>query len=126
MTIKTHGHSVGRKLRDKSLPNFNGMAEVNDTAILIIRNPFKTFIGIKTYNKKSKTKKNYFLLAQRHFDSGGHNGFASEDKFIGPAWETYTKDKSQEWLSFYTDWLENQHLKNILVLHYENIKENLE
>ena len=49
MTIKTHGHIVGQGMniaRDNGQVNFNDMAEVNHTAILIIRNPFKALIGI--------------------------------------------------------------------------------
>ena len=48
MAIKTHGHVVGRGSkvpRDQGQVNFNDMAEVNHTAILIIRNPFKALIG---------------------------------------------------------------------------------
>ena len=48
MTIKTHGHTVGRGMkvsREQGQVNFNDMAEVNHTAILIIRNPFKALIG---------------------------------------------------------------------------------
>ena len=45
MTVKTHGHSVGKISKFKNLANFNGMTEVNHSAILIIRNPFDTFIG---------------------------------------------------------------------------------
>ena len=58
--------------------------------------------------------------------SGGQLGFASDDKFTGPDWVNFTNVKSEAWLNFYTDWLENNDLENILVLHYENIKENLE
>ena len=48
MTVKTHGHTVGPGMdipRDNGQVNFNDMAEVNHTAILIIRNPFKALIG---------------------------------------------------------------------------------
>jgi len=111
MTVKTHGHTVGQGMniaRDNGQVNFNDMAEVNHTAILIIRNPFKA------------------LIAYRHFGSGGQLGFASDDKFMGPKWYSYTRSNSEAWLNFYTDWLENNNLDNILVLHYENLKENLE
>jgi hypothetical protein len=33
--------------------------------------------------------------------------------------------KAQAWLNFYSDWLENNPTENILVLHYENIKQSL-
>ena len=66
------------------------------------------------------------LIAYRHLGSGGQLGFATDDKFMGPEWHSYTKAKSEAWLNFYTDWLENNNLDNILVLHYENLKENLE
>ena len=34
--------------------------------------------------------------------------------------------KAAAWLNFYKDWLENNPLENLLVLHYENIQQNLE
>ena len=42
------------------------MAELNGTAILLMRNPFKAIIG------------------HRHLDEGGHVGLAPEEKFVGP------------------------------------------
>ena len=75
---------------------------------------------------KSELNILYNFTAYRHFGSGGQLGFATDDKFMGPEWHSYTRAKSEAWLNFYTDWLENNNLDNILVLHYENLKENLE
>ena len=109
MTIKTHGHTTGdgaKAPRDQQL-RFNHFAEVNHTAILLIRNPYKAIIG------------------HRNLDSGGHTGFAKDDQFRGAGWQEFIEIKSQAWLNYYTDWLEHNPAKNILVLHYENLKQNL-
>ena len=66
------------------------------------------------------------MLALRHFLSGGQLGFAGEEKFTGPEWNNFAEVESEAWLNFYTDWVEKNPAENILVLHYENMKENLE
>ena len=70
----------------------------------------------------------FFLitLAYRHYLSGGQLGFAGDDKFTGPDWVKFTRDQSEAWFNFYNDWLQRNPSDNILVLHYENIKENME
>ena len=66
------------------------------------------------------------MLGHRNLDSGGHTGFAKEEQFRGPGWQEFVEIKAAAWLNFYKDWLENNPLENILVLHYENIQQNLE
>ena len=39
--------------------------------------------------------------------------------------QEFVEIKAQAWLNFYSDWLENNPTENILVLHYENIKQSL-
>ena len=49
LTVKTHGHTTGEGAhvaRDKQVM-YNHHREVNNTAILLIRNPFKAIIGRK-------------------------------------------------------------------------------
>ena len=75
-----------------------------------------------------RTKKmslKYHCLGHRNLDSGGHTGFAKNDQFLGQGWQSFIEIKAQHWLNYYTDWLENNPLENILVLHYEHIQQNL-
>jgi len=109
LTVKTHGHTTGagaHVAREKQL-EYNHHSEVNHTAILLIRNPYKAIIG------------------HRNLDSGGHTGFAKNDQFLGQGWQSFIEIKAQHWLNYYTDWLENNPPENILVLHYEHIQQNL-
>ena len=50
MTVKTHGHTTGEgaHVARKLKVEYNHHTEVNQTAILLIRNPYKAIIGIKT------------------------------------------------------------------------------
>ena len=50
MTVKTHGYTTGEGARVNTMPSekqimYNHHREVNNTAILLIRNPFKAIIG---------------------------------------------------------------------------------
>eukprot|EP00092_Neocalanus_flemingeri_P000926 GFUD01000984.1.p1 GENE.GFUD01000984.1~~GFUD01000984.1.p1 ORF type:complete len:506 (-),score=105.02 GFUD01000984.1:121-1638(-) len=109
VTIKTHGHTTekGAHIPRPNQIDYNHHAEVNHSAILLIRNPFNAIIG------------------HRNLDQGGHTGLAKEDQFVGPGWQEFVEIKAQAWLNFYSDWLENNPTENILVLHYENIKQSL-
>ena len=66
------------------------------------------------------------MSGHRNLDSGGRTGFAKESQFLGPGWQEFVEIKAAAWLNFYKDWLENNPLDNLLVLHYENIQQNLE
>ena len=44
---------------------YDHITELNGTAILLVRNPFKAIIG------------------HRHLDEGGHVGLAPDSKFVG-------------------------------------------
>ena len=61
----------------------------------------------------------------RNLDAGGHTGFAKDDQFQGPGWQSFVEIKAASWLHHYADWLQNNPLDSILVLHYENIQRNL-
>lgn len=109
LTVKTHGHTTGEGAhvaREKQVM-YNHHREVNNTAILLIRNPFKAIIG------------------HRNLDAGGHTGFAKEDQFRGKGWQSFVEIKATHWLNYYSDWLQNNPPENILVLHFENIQQNL-
>ena len=47
LTVKTHGHTVGEgtNVPRERQPAFNDHEKVNNTAILLIRNPFRAIIG---------------------------------------------------------------------------------
>jgi len=109
VTVKTHGHTTekGAHMPRPYQIEYNHHKEVNHSAILLIRNPFNAIIG------------------HRNLDQGGHTGLAKEDQFLGPGWQEFVEIKAQAWLNFYSDWLENNPSENILVLHYENIKQSL-
>jgi len=109
VTVKTHGHTTekGAHMPREYQVEYNHHKEVNHSAILLIRNPFNAIIG------------------HRNLDQGGHTGLAKEDQFLGPGWQEFVEIKAQAWLNFYSDWLENNPAGNILVLHYENIKQSL-
>ena len=49
MTVKTHGHTTGEgaHVASKLKVEYNHHTEVNQTAILLIRNPYKAIIGSK-------------------------------------------------------------------------------
>lgn len=109
VTVKTHGHTTekGAHMPRPYQVEYNHHNEVNHSAVLLIRNPFNAIIG------------------HRNLDQGGHTGLAKEDQFLGPGWQEFVEIKAQAWLNFYSDWLENNPTENILVLHYENIKQSL-
>ena len=123
MTVKTHGHTTGPGAHVADRLKYNHHAEVNHSAILLIRNPYKAIIGLSCYseNREGHQTSN---AGHRNLDSGGHTGFAKEDQFEGPGWQEFVEIKAKHWLDFYSDWLENNPLENVLVLHYENIQDN--
>lgn len=73
VAVKSHGFTTGNyslavatgKLSKKERRRVNHMTELNYTAILLIRNPFKAIIG------------------HRNLDEGGHTGHAKELSFQG-------------------------------------------
>jgi len=109
LTVKTHGHTTekGSHMPREFQPLYNHHQEVNRSAVLLIRSPFSAIIG------------------HRNLDQGGHTGLAKQDQFQGPGWQEFVEIKAASWLNFYTDWLEGNPSENILVLHYENIRQNL-
>ena len=51
---------------------------------------------------------------------------AKIDQFVGAGWQEFVEIKADAWVNFYSDWLENNPRENILVIHYENMKQTLE
>ena len=74
VAIKSHGFTTGTFARkalnapESTRKLNNHLKELNSTAILLIRNPFKAIIG------------------HRHLDEGGHTGHAPAKSFLGPGW----------------------------------------
>lgn len=74
LAVKSHGFTTGNfSLRAVSPTTseverrqHNHIKELNSTAIVLIRNPFRAIIG------------------HRHLDEGGHTGHAKEESFLGP------------------------------------------
>ncbi len=65
----------------------------------------------------------------RHLDEGGHTGHAKEDRFKGQGWDRFVDIKIKSWELFYTDWLavsDESNGDNVLVIHFEEMVENLE
>ena len=127
MTVKTHGHTTGEgaHVASKIKVEYNHHTEVNHTAILLIRNPYKAIIGNNNKPVPPSPLMQHFFSGHRNLDTGGHTGFAKESQFEGAGWQEFVEIKAAHWLNFYKDWLENNPLENILVLHYENIQQNL-
>ena len=73
VAVKSHGFTTGNhslavakgKVSAEERKEYNHMRELNSTAILLIRNPFKAIIG------------------HRNLDEGGHTGHAKERSFQG-------------------------------------------
>ena len=51
---------------------------------------------------------------------------AEEEKFTGTEWDNFVKEQAEKWVNSYSNWLEKYPTENILVLHYEKMRENLE
>ena len=100
LTIKTHGHTTGKGANvDRKLQlSYNHHDEVNHTAILLIRNPYKAIIG------------------HRNLDSAGHTGFAKQDQFRGAG-----IDQSKQLANFLT----NQSILSIILTNQSRVSTNL-
>ena len=74
LAVKSHGFTTGNfslkavstTTSDVERRQQNHIKELNSTAIVLIRNPFRAIIG------------------HRHLDEGGHTGHAKEESFLGP------------------------------------------
>ena len=82
IAVKSHGFTTGnfslKAVDEKTSNSFrrlhNHMKELNSTAIVLIRNPFKAIIG------------------HRHLDEGGHTGHAKAESFIGKGKSQFVQD----------------------------------
>ena len=110
VAVKSHGFTTGDCLyqpRSEQV-HCNHFKNFRSRAILVIRNPFKAIIG------------------HRNLDSGGHKGFAKGEDFRGQGWDHFVRIKIDSWENFYLDWLAEARSEDVLVIHYEHLKENLD
>uniref|UniRef100_A0A8D2LS60 WSC domain containing 1 n=1 Tax=Varanus komodoensis TaxID=61221 RepID=A0A8D2LS60_VARKO len=79
--------------------------ELFDSAILLIRNPYKSLVA--EFNRKC----------------GGHLGYASDRNWKSKEWPDFVNSYASWWASHVLDWL--KYGKHLLVVHYEDLKQTL-
>ncbi|NXU57038.1 WSCD1 protein, partial [Turnix velox] len=79
--------------------------EMFDSAILLIRNPFKS------------------LMAEFNRKYAGHLGYATDRNWKSKEWPEFVKSYASWWASHVLDWL--KYGKRLLIIHYEDLKQNL-
>ncbi|XP_014820598.1 PREDICTED: WSC domain-containing protein 1 [Calidris pugnax] len=79
--------------------------EMFDSAILLIRNPYKS------------------LMAEFNRKYAGHLGYATDRNWKSKEWPDFVTSYASWWASHVLDWL--KYGKRLLVIHYEDLKQNL-
>ncbi|XP_053131395.1 WSC domain-containing protein 1 [Hemicordylus capensis] len=79
--------------------------EMFDSAILLIRNPYKSLIA--EFNRKC----------------AGHLGYATDRNWKSKEWPEFVTSYASWWASHVLDWL--KYGKQLLVIHYEDLKHSL-
>ncbi|XP_043910200.1 WSC domain-containing protein 1 [Protopterus annectens] len=79
--------------------------EIFDSAILLIRDPYKSLIA--EFNRKC----------------AGHLGHATEQNWKSQEWPDFVNSYASWWTSHVLDWL--KYGKHLLIIHYEDLKRNL-
>ncbi|XP_001510281.1 WSC domain-containing protein 1 [Ornithorhynchus anatinus] len=79
--------------------------EMFDSAILLIRNPYKS------------------LMAEFNRKCAGHLGYATERNWKSQEWPDFVNSYASWWSSHVLDWL--KYGKRLLVVHYEDLKRSL-
>ncbi|KGL82067.1 WSC domain-containing protein 2, partial [Tinamus guttatus] len=85
----------------------SGQKEIEsfDAAILLIRNPYKA------------------LMAEFNRKYGGHIGFAAHAHWQGKEWPEFVRTYAPWWAAHTLDWL--RFGRNVLVVHFEDLKRDL-
>ncbi|NWX85950.1 WSCD2 protein, partial [Nothoprocta pentlandii] len=85
----------------------SGQKEIEsfDAAILLIRNPYKA------------------LMAEFNRKYGGHIGFAAHAHWQGKEWPEFVRTYAPWWATHTLDWL--RFGRNVLVVHFEDLKRDL-
>nr|XP_060612931.1 sialate:O-sulfotransferase 1 [Anolis sagrei ordinatus] len=79
--------------------------EMFDSAILLIRNPYKSLVA--EFNRKC----------------AGHLGYATDRNWKSKEWPEFVNSYASWWASHVLDWL--KYGKSLLVVHYEDLKQAL-
>ncbi|NXH10100.1 WSCD1 protein, partial [Bucco capensis] len=79
--------------------------EMFDSAILLIRNPYKS------------------LMAEFNRKYAGHLGYATDRTWKSKEWPEFVNSYASWWASHVLDWL--KYGKRLLVIHYEELKQSL-
>ncbi|XP_050785115.1 WSC domain-containing protein 1 isoform X1 [Gopherus flavomarginatus] len=79
--------------------------EMFDSAILLIRNPYKS------------------LMAEFNRKCAGHLGYATDRNWKSKEWPDFVNSYASWWASHVLDWL--KYGKHLFVIHYEDLKQNL-
>uniref|UniRef100_A0A8C9FTJ9 Sulfotransferase n=1 Tax=Pavo cristatus TaxID=9049 RepID=A0A8C9FTJ9_PAVCR len=79
--------------------------EMFDSAILLIRNPYKSLVA--EFNRKF----------------AGHLGYAADRNWKSKDWPDFVNSYASWWASHVLDWL--KYGKRLLVIHYEDLKQSL-
>ncbi|XP_065588172.1 sialate:O-sulfotransferase 1 [Cyrtonyx montezumae] len=79
--------------------------EMFDSAILLIRNPYKS------------------LMAEFNRKFAGHLGYAADRNWKSKDWPDFVNSYASWWASHVLDWL--KYGKRLLVIHYEDLKQSL-
>ncbi|XP_007490031.1 sialate:O-sulfotransferase 2 isoform X2 [Monodelphis domestica] len=95
----------GRTICIKTHESGQKEIEAFDAAILLIRNPYKA------------------LMAEFNRKYGGHIGFASQAHWKGKEWPEFVKNYAPWWATHTLDWL--KYGKKVLVVHFEDLKQDL-
>ncbi|XP_043831028.1 WSC domain-containing protein 2 isoform X2 [Dromiciops gliroides] len=95
----------GRTICIKTHESGQKEIEAFDAAILLIRNPYKA------------------LMAEFNRKYGGHIGFASQAHWKGKEWPEFVRNYAPWWATHTLDWL--KYGKKVLVVHFEDLKQDL-
>ncbi|NXY03471.1 WSCD1 protein, partial [Pteruthius melanotis] len=79
--------------------------EMFDSAILLIRNPYKS------------------LMAEFNRKYAGHLGYATDRNWKGKEWPDFVNGYASWWASHVLEWL--KYGKRLLIVHYEDLKQSL-
>ncbi|XP_075374019.1 sialate:O-sulfotransferase 1 [Mycteria americana] len=79
--------------------------EMFDSAILLIRNPYKS------------------LMAEFNRKYAGHLGYATDRNWKSKEWPDFVNSYASWWASHVLDWL--KYGKRLLIVHYEDLKQSL-
>ncbi|XP_030677179.1 WSC domain-containing protein 2 isoform X2 [Nomascus leucogenys] len=95
----------GRTICIKTHESGQKEIEAFDAAILLIRNPYKA------------------LMAEFNRKYGGHIGFAAHAHWKGKEWPEFVRNYAPWWATHTLDWLKFG--KKVLVVHFEDLKQDL-